>query len=215
MKIYDGRTSFYQWDINQKITAPWLKVGDEFHITNLRQSTTPVLKAYELNGVVVVDIPNILLQQSYPIFVYRYIETDDMAFTSNKFVFDVKQRQKPDDYVYTETEMLNYKALENRISYLEQFGTGGGSTARIGYVTLLSDAWQGEENLYSQIVAIDGVSENTQVDLTPSAEQLGVFYNKDLTFVTENKNGVVTVYAIGQKPQNDYTIQVTMTEVYK
>ena len=87
------------------------------------------------------------------------------------------------------------------------------SSARISYITLLSSAWEGEENLYSQVVTIDGVTENTQVDLTPSVEQLAVFYNKDLTFVTENENGVVTVYAIGQKPQNDYTIQVTLTEV--
>lgn len=91
----------------------------------------------------------------------------------------------------------------------------GGSNARIGYVTLLAESWQGEENLYSQIVSIEGVTENTQVDLTPSVEQLAIFYNKDLGFVAENENGVVTVYAIGQKPQNDYTIQVTMTEVVR
>ena len=41
----------------------------------------------------------------------------------------------------------------------------------------------------------------------------GGFYEKDITFVTENEGGVVTVYVIGQKPTNDYTIQVTITEV--
>ena len=85
--------------------------------------------------------------------------------------------------------------------------------ATIGTVELLSKNWQGSGNLYSQVVAIDGVGENSQVDLTPSVEQLVVFYEKDLTFVTENEDGVVTVYAIGQKPENDYTIQVTITEV--
>ena len=60
---------------------------------------------------------------------------------------------------------------------------------------------------------IEGVTENSQVDLTPDVQQLAIFYNKDLTFVTENEEGVVTVYAIGQKPTNDYTIQVTITEV--
>ena len=84
---------------------------------------------------------------------------------------------------------------------------------KIGYVTLLSSAWVGEDNLYHQVVEIEGVTENSQVDLTPSVEQLLVFYNKDLAFVTENEGGVVTVYAIGQKPLNDYTIQVTITEV--
>ena len=88
-----------------------------------------------------------------------------------------------------------------------------GKSARISEVTLTSSGWIGSGNLYSQVVNIDGVTENTQVDLTPSVQQLAAFYEKDLTFVTENEDGVVTVYCIGQKPQNDYTIQVTMTEV--
>lgn len=87
------------------------------------------------------------------------------------------------------------------------------STARISNVTLLASKWEGKDHLYSQVVTIDGVTENSQVDLTPSVEQLVVFYEKDLTFVTENDGGVVTVYAIGQKPTNDYTIQATITEV--
>lgn len=83
----------------------------------------------------------------------------------------------------------------------------------IGEVTLLASAWVDENNLHSQVVEIEGVTENSQVDLTPSVEQLLIFYEKDLTFVAENEGGTVTVYAIGQKPTNDYTIQVTITEV--
>ena len=85
--------------------------------------------------------------------------------------------------------------------------------ARIGEVKLTASAWVGEGYLFSQVVNIAGVTKNSQVDLTPSVEQLAVFYEKDLAFVTENEDGVVTVYAIGQKPKNDYTIQVTITEV--
>ena len=90
---------------------------------------------------------------------------------------------------------------------------GGAASARIGEVTLPAAAWTGSGSLWSQVVGIEGVTDRSQVDLTPSVEQLVVFYEKDLTFVTENENGVVTVYAIGQKPANDYTIQVTITEV--
>ena len=89
----------------------------------------------------------------------------------------------------------------------------GGSAPKIGDVTLLASAWAGSDNLYHQVVDIEGVTENSQVDLTPDVQQLLIFYKKDLTFVTENENGTVTVYAIGQKPTNDYTIQVTITEV--
>ena len=85
--------------------------------------------------------------------------------------------------------------------------------AKIGNVTILANKWEGAASPYSQVVTIDGVTENSQVDLTPSVEQLAIFHEKDLAFVTENEDGVVTVYAIGQKPENDYTIQVTITEV--
>lgn len=88
-----------------------------------------------------------------------------------------------------------------------------GGKPRIGEVELLASAWVGEVSPYSQVVEIEGVTENSQVDLTPSMEQLLVFYEKDLAFVTENDGGMVTVFAIGQKPANDYTIQVTITEV--
>ena len=86
-------------------------------------------------------------------------------------------------------------------------------TARIANVELLSANWIGDASPYSQVVTIDGVTENSQVDLTPSIEQLVIFYEKDLGFVTENEDGVVTVYAIGQKPMDDYVMQVTITEV--
>ena len=97
--------------------------------------------------------------------------------------------------------------------YLEENPIDVGSIAAIGTVELPADKWVGSGNLYSQVVSIDGVTENSQVDLTPSVEQLVIFYEKDLSFVTENYDGIVTVYAIGQRPMNDYTIQVTITEV--
>lgn len=94
-------------------------------------------------------------------------------------------------------------------------GNGGGVTAApvLTKVTLPASAWVGGESPYYQVVTIDGITEYTKVDLLPSVEQLAIFHNKDLAFVTENEDGVVTVFAIGDKPTNDYTIQVALTEV--
>lgn len=91
-----------------------------------------------------------------------------------------------------------------------------GQSARIANVVLNSSDWEqveGEAPLFSQVVEIEGVTEYSQVDLTPNVEQLATFYEKDLAFVTENVDGTVTVYAIGQRPSNNYDIQVTITEV--
>ena len=49
------------------------------------------------------------------------------------------------------------------------------SVARISEVTLLAANWTGEDNPYAQRVNIEGVTERSQVDLTPSVEQLAVF----------------------------------------
>lgn len=96
---------------------------------------------------------------------------------------------------------------------MSMLNTGGGQPPRISEISLPASGWVGTESPYSQVVTLDGVTEYTQVDLTPSVQQLSIFHHKDLAFVTENEDGVVTVYAIGDKPENDYTIQVTMTEV--
>ena len=80
-------------------------------------------------------------------------------------------------------------------------------------VTLLAEGWIGENSPYHQIVDIVGVTPYSQVDLKPSIEQLEIFHDKDLTFVTENVDGIVTVYVMGDKPANDYIIQVSITEV--
>lgn len=82
-------------------------------------------------------------------------------------------------------------------------------------VILLASAWVGEGNQHYQVVEVEGITLNTKVNLQPTLEQLEVFRNKELTFTTKNENGVVTVYAIGDKPTMDYTMQVTLTEVVR
>lgn len=88
-----------------------------------------------------------------------------------------------------------------------------GAVAVLTEVTLLASAWVGDASPYSQVVEVSGVTANSLVDLQPSVEQLTIFSEKDLLFTTENDDGVVTVYALGDKPQNDYTIQATILEV--
>lgn len=80
-------------------------------------------------------------------------------------------------------------------------------------VTLRASAWVGDGEAYSQVVAVPGATAYTKVDLLPSSEQLAEFHHKVLSFVAENNGGVVTVYAIGDKPTGDHTIQITKTEV--
>ena len=93
-------------------------------------------------------------------------------------------------------------------------GSGTAAPAVLSSVTLPASKWVTEaENLHSQVVTINGTTQYSKVDLLPSVEQLAIFHNKDVAFVTENEDGVVTVFAIGDKPVLDYTMQVSITEV--
>lgn len=99
------------------------------------------------------------------------------------------------------------------VSMAGPFGGSGGAAVKITEVTILADAWKGGESPYSQVVEVDGVSVNSMVNLHPSVEQLDVFRERDHVFSTENDGGVVTVYAVGDKPTHDYTIQASIMEV--
>lgn len=123
-----------------------------------------------------------------------------MAYEKQNFV---------DGKVLTATH-LNH--IEEGIVALEKLISSSAS-ARLASVILLASAWTGADSLYSQVVTVPGVTKYSKVDLLPSVEQLAIFHNKDVAFVTENENGMVTVYAIGDKPLLDYTMQVQITEV--
>lgn len=68
---------------------------------------------------------------------------------------------------------------------------------------------------YGQVVNVNNanITPNSKVDLQISSEQMVIFYEKDLAFVAENEDGVVTIYCVGKVPENNYKIQATITEV--
>ena len=147
-------------------------------------------------------------------FQYILATPIETALTAEeKAVFAQMHTYKPVTTIYNDAGaymVANYVA--DTKTYVDR-SSGSGSAVSIGEVQVLAANWVGNEAPYSQVVALAGVTEYSQVDLMPSVDQLAVFYEKDLAFMTENDDGVVTVYAIGDKPQNDYTIQVSITEV--
>ena len=80
-------------------------------------------------------------------------------------------------------------------------------------VTLKAADWLGDTSPYSQVAAIDGVTSRTKVDLQPTMDQVDMLYAQSVGFFTVNEGGVVRVQAVGKKPTEDFTIQITMTEV--
>ena len=125
------------------ITSTNFKIGDEVHITNSRLPNAMTVKVYEYNTKAVVDVPNILLQTTYPIIAFRYVNNGKSGYTIEKCEFKINQKPKPDDYVYTETEILTWEALDKRIEALER-GGGTGGTVDPEYIEELVDEYLAE-----------------------------------------------------------------------
>lgn len=118
----------YQWDINRQLLIDSADLGSEFviHCCYTEDSNALVVEP-KINGdKVLANIPNILLQRHGNLRVYVVTEGD----TVYDATFYVMARPKPDDYVYTETEVLSYVSLSKRMDELEKNGVSEDKIAK-------------------------------------------------------------------------------------
>lgn len=92
------------------------------------------------------------------------------------------------------------------------FGNAG-SSVLVTEINAPVENWKGAVSPFSQVVNVDRTSANSKVDIQLSMEQLELLRDQEIAFTTENDGGVVTLFAIGDKPLADITFQATLTEV--
>ena len=109
----DTINKFYQWDIDQKIVinlegcdVNYLKNAPEVHFCNSSRKEALVVRSTVSNhDTITVDVPNVLLQEAYPLLIYVYL-TDANDSSSQKTILyseiPVRKRAKPSDYLYVE-----------------------------------------------------------------------------------------------------------------
>ena len=129
--IEDGRKQFYQWDSNRRLIVADSAIN-EVHFSNRTDDSSLVCETFVENGITLVNVPNILLQNSWRIHVYAF----DKEYTKHEDCYEVVAREKPADYAYTETEVLNWntisekvdKALDNTGYYVPSVDSNGNLT---------------------------------------------------------------------------------------
>lgn len=78
----------------------------------------------------------------------------------------------------------------------------------------LSTNWTGNASPYTQSVTVSGTTANSKVDLQPDATAIAQMIDDGtVAMYVVNNNGVLTAYAVGEKPTVKLTIQATITEV--
>lgn len=110
-----GREHLWQWDSNQRVMVEDNTIS-QVHFCNRTTPNSLVVETYIEDGELFANIPNILLQDNWDICVYAYCD----CFTKVEERLKVKARSKPSDYVYTETEIVNYQTLLDKMNTIEE-----------------------------------------------------------------------------------------------
>lgn len=105
----------YQWDTGRKLllTVPEEVEINEVQFSNIYVKSALVAIPYLVEEKMYVNIPNILLQDSGQLSVWVVRRTGNGEETLCHYTYKVSPKKKPEDYVYTETEILNYISLKN------------------------------------------------------------------------------------------------------
>lgn len=122
-EILNGRGSFWQWDLNQKLVVQDLQNGAEVHFSNGNSDYALVTLVKTVDGKKVCDVPNVVLQKAGYVNVFAYVIDGEEKYTEYKAAILVLARSKPEDYIYTETETLCYKNLSEKIGDVSRLET--------------------------------------------------------------------------------------------
>lgn len=177
-----GSTELWQWDTGRQIDCAGLQAGTkvQFAYSDTQTLSTAVKTA---DGASVADVPNQLLLRPGTLMVYAYVtEADGVSYTKYAARFNVQARPKPDDYVYTPTEVQSWQTIRNEIGDLDDLtttaknnlvaaineaaasGGGGGSVTKDSIVTALGYT---PEDAANKTAALSASSTNTEY---PSAK---------------------------------------------
>lgn len=114
----DHEGKFVQWDKDRQVLISGLEPtdGTEIHVSMPNDDHGAYVVKFADGKA---DIPNILLTMNGVLTVSIY-EGNRTTFS---VVFSVAEHEKPDDYIYTETEVLSYKTLDEKIGDLAKLTT--------------------------------------------------------------------------------------------
>lgn len=89
--------------------------------------------------------------------------------------------------------------------------TGSGGLTKMVSINAPVANWKGGESPFSQVVAVDGISVHSKIDI--QLDDLKIFDNQIIAFQAVNESGIATLFAYGSKPSADCVFQATIIDV--
>lgn len=194
-KIVDGRSCFYQWDIDRQISVSDPTIT-EVHFCNRTEACSLVVEVKD--GI--ANVPNKVLQNGYQVRVFGY----DGKATLHEATFEVKARTKPIDYVYTEVEIKNYEtALEYIDEKLEDIVNNGVKVDLTDYYTKeeVDTAIYNSQDAYYLSFLETPVGAENAIEATPEMIEFAEHYGENQNvclYVSDGYNSSMSSYVPAQ-----------------
>ena len=110
----DGLT---QWDVGRQINVD--KDVDMVHFSNRPYGYSKNVKVTD--GV--ADVPDMFLTSCAPLRVWAYVGDFEKGYTKIEKIYEVKPKNRPEDYIYTPEEVKTWEKLQSEIGDLSDLET--------------------------------------------------------------------------------------------
>lgn len=110
----DGLT---QWDVGRQVMVD--KDVDMVHFSNRPYGYSKNVKVTD--GV--ADVPDMFLTSCAPLRVWAYVGDFEKGYTKIEKIYEVKPKNRPEDYIYTPEEVKTWEKLQSEIGDLANLAT--------------------------------------------------------------------------------------------
>lgn len=191
----------YQWDKNQVLQIYGLSLPSipEIHFSNKTMNNAIVKQAsMDKAGVVSVDIPNSLLEQSHDIIVYICTYEGDAFKCLYKMIIPVNPKKKPDDYITPpdDEEIYSYNALENLFVNSLALSIDNYEKAKTDYQNMSGEISRATKTLETATEALNKATADFDTAKSELTQAKAILEDAagDLTEATDNYNAALDAY---------------------
>ena len=117
LTLNDGRSELWQWDTGRTLSVD--ADCSQVHFSNKVFGRS--IDVDVVDGVAI--IPDILLQTDKDLNVWAFVGTADNGYTKISKTFTVNRRNKPADYVFTQTDQMTLQTIQSQIGDLDDLTT--------------------------------------------------------------------------------------------
>ena len=204
---------YTQWDVDQKLKIVVYDADDNLlknapyvHFANVKSTEALVVRStVEGTDTIIVEIPNSLLQEPWPLLVYVYLN-DNLDAHSQKTIIKIEipvyKRVKPSDYEYVENiERITAEVIKQEVTdtvYDEFVGNITSGTLSLPYMYITD-----ETNGHRQRIGANNDKASLDVNTSGSMQSYSILDTRDKESLSQEIDSDVSAHNSSTSAHSD------------